>query len=63
MPKRPAAKLMPRRRIVKVKTEPEAAKGSAKVPGKNRFEKTPEGEVGRDQESCQGRTCPAGTSF
>ena len=37
MPKRPAAKLMPRRRIIKVKTESEAAKGSSKVPGKNRF--------------------------
>ena len=37
MPKRPAAKLMLRRRIIKVKTESEAAKGSSKVPGKNRF--------------------------
>ena len=34
MPKRPAAKLMPRRKITKVKTEPGT---TAKVPGKNRF--------------------------
>ena len=34
MPKRPAAKLMPRKRIVKVKQEPGT---TAKVPGKNRF--------------------------
>ena len=34
MPKRPAAKLMPRKRIVKVKQEPGS---TAKVPGKNRF--------------------------
>ena len=34
MPKRPAAKLMPRKRIVKVKLEPGT---TVKVPGKNRF--------------------------
>ena len=34
MPKRPAAKLMPRKRIVKVKQEPGT---TAKVPGRNRF--------------------------
>ena len=34
MPKRPAAKLMPRRKITKVKLEPGT---TAKVPGKNRF--------------------------
>ena len=49
MPKRPAAKLMPRRlKITKVKPEPGT---TAKVPGKNRFknqETKPEGEVGRD---------------
>ena len=61
MPKRPAAKLMPRRKIVKVKSE---TGSGAKLPGKNRFKnQETEGEVGRGQESCKGRTCSAGTSF
>ena len=34
MPKRPAAKLMPRKRIIKVKSE---TGSGAKLPGKNRF--------------------------